>query len=66
MTNAPLSSFIEGQPSLYQWIKEHSVNGYIDEDEQNELPDIESKSLSWETLDGINVAAGFFEGVIGS
>lgn len=66
MTNAPFSSFIDGQISLYQWVKQHSPNGYIDEDQQDALPDVESKSLSWETLEGINVAPGFFEGVIGS
>lgn len=66
MTNAPFSSFIEGQTSLYQWITQHSPNGYIDEEMQDELPDVESKTLAWDTFEGINVAPGFFEGVIGS
>lgn len=66
MTNSPFSHFIEGHLSLYEWISQHSANGYIEEDQQGELPDIESKSLSWEILEGINVAPGFFEGVIGS
>lgn len=66
MTNAPFSSFIEGQSSLYQWITQHSPEGYIDEELQDELPDVESKTLAWDTFEGINVAPGFFEGVIGS
>lgn len=66
MTNAPFSSFIEGQTSLYQWIMQHSPAGYIDEELQDELPDVESKTLAWDTFEGINVAPGFFEGVIGS
>lgn len=66
MTNSPFSHFIDGHLSLYEWILQHRTNGYIEEDQQDELPDIESKSLSWETLEGINVVPGFFEGVIGS
>lgn len=66
MTNAPFSSFIEGQTSLYQWITQHSSEGYIDEEMQDELPDVESKTLAWDTFEGVNVAPGFFEGVIGS
>lgn len=66
MTNAPFSNFIEGQTSLYQWITQHSPEGYIDEELQDEFPDVESKTLAWDTFDGINVAPGFFEGVIGS
>ena len=45
---------------------ENRSNGILSDEKQSELPDLESKNLSWPTLDKIGVAPGVLDGVIGS
>lgn len=58
------SSIIEGEISLYKWIQDNSQDGFLSTEKQDELPDLESKSLSWPTLDKISIAPGMIDGVI--
>jgi len=66
MVVGSFSSIIEGETSLYRWIMENSSGGILSDEKQSELPDLESKNLSWPTLDKIDVAPGVLDGVIGA
>lgn len=66
MVLSTFSSIIEGETSLFRWIQANSSDGSLSDDKQCELPDLESKNLSWPTLDKINVVSGMLDGVIGA
>lgn len=66
MVLSTFSSIIEGETSLFRWIQANSSDGALSDDKQCELPDLESKNLSWPTLDKIGVAPGVLDGVIGT
>lgn len=66
MILSSFSSIIKGEISLYEWIKKNSINGVLSDEKQDELPDFESKNLSWPTLDEIDIAPGLLDGAISS
>lgn len=66
MVLGSFSALIEGQISLYKWILDNTSEGSLSDEKQSELPDYESKNLSWPTLDKISVAPGVLDGVIGT